>query len=72
MGGMKKALLGAFLFGGVYGALQTDHPWHGAAIVTNARVVISYGLGIAFFVAIVWSLTALRMRAAALLWHKRA
>jgi hypothetical protein len=69
---MKKALLGAFLFGAVFGAFQTEHPWRGAGILTNFRLVIGCGLGIALLVAIVWSLTALRMRAAALLWRKRA
>jgi hypothetical protein len=69
---MWKALLGAFLLGVVYGVFQAEHPWRGHGILTNIRLVTGYGLGVALLAAIVWSLTAVRRRAAALIWRKRA
>src|SRR4051794_1633989 len=69
--GMKKALLGAFLLGSAYGGLQTEHPWRGGSIVSNVGLVIGSGFVVALLVAIVWSLTALRKRAAALIWRQR-
>jgi len=69
---MRKALLGAFLLGSAYGALQTDHPWRGGSIVLNVGLVIGCGLGVTLLMAIIWSMTAMRKRAAALIWHRRA
>ncbi len=67
---MWKAVLGACLFGAVIGAFQTEPPWRGANIFANARLVLGYGLGAAILMAIVWSLTAIRKRAAALIWRR--
>jgi ABC-type branched-subunit amino acid transport system permease subunit len=69
---MRKALLGAFVLGTVFGVLQTEHPWRGKGILANAALVIGCGLGVAALVAIIWSLTVLRLRAAALIWRKGA
>lgn len=70
--GVRKALLGAFLLGAVYGVFQTEHTWYGYGILTNIGLVTGYGLGVTLLVAIVWSLTVVRRRAAALIWRKRA
>jgi hypothetical protein len=69
---MRTALLGAFVFGAFFGIAQTEHPWRGKGILANAGLVIGCGLGVAGLMAIIWSLTALRMRAAALIWRKGA
>jgi hypothetical protein len=69
---MKKVLLGAFLLGSAYGALQTDHPWRGVGIIPNIGLVTGSGLVVTLLVTMVWSLTALRKRAAALIWRQRA
>ena len=69
--GLRKALLGAFLLGAIVGAFQTEHPWHGASIFANASLVLAYGLGVAFLMTFVWSLTAIRKWVAALIWRER-
>jgi hypothetical protein len=69
---MKKVLLGAFLLGSAYGALQTDHPWRGGGIIPNIGLVTGSGLVVTLLVTMVWSLNALRKRAAALIWRQRA
>jgi hypothetical protein len=69
---MRKALLGAFLVGAVLGTFETEYPWHGMRVLTNAGLVTAYGLGVAVLIAIVLALTAVRQRAAALIWRKRA
>jgi hypothetical protein len=69
---MRKALLGTFLLGAVFGALQTWHPWRGTGIIANVGLVIGYGIGVAVLMAIIWSLTFVRQRAAALIWRKGA
>jgi hypothetical protein len=70
--GMRKTLLGAFLVGAVLGILETEYPWHGMRVLTNAGLVMGYGLCVAMLTAIVWALTGVRQRAAALIWRKRA
>jgi hypothetical protein len=70
-GAVWKALLGAFLLGGALGAFQTEFPWRGGGILTNIGMVVGYGFGLALIMAIVRSLTAIRMRAAALIWPSR-
>jgi hypothetical protein len=67
-----KALPGAFLVGAAFGVIQTEHPWRGASIYANARLMLGYGLGLAFLMAIVWSLTAIRKWMVTLIWRKRA
>jgi hypothetical protein len=68
-GGLKRALLGAFLIGGLYGAFQPYYPWRGAGILANLALMISCGLGLAVLMAVIWSLTAIRKKAAALIWR---
>src|SRR5579872_6051555 len=68
-GGLRTALLGAFFVGGFYGALQPYDPWRGAGIPANLGVMIGCGLGLAALMAVVWSLTALRNKMAALIWR---
>ena len=70
--GMRKALLGAFVFGTFFGVAQTEHPWRGKGIMANAGLVIGCGLGVAALMAIIWSLTALRLTAGALIWRRGA
>ena len=69
--GLWAALLGAFLLGGVYGAIQVEYPWHGVGILANVQQVLGYGLGLGLLMAIIWSLTAIRKWVAALIWRKR-
>jgi hypothetical protein len=69
---MRKALIGAFLLGAFFGVFQAGHPWRGNGIIANAGLVIGYGIGVAVLVAIIWSLTVIRQRVAALIWRKRA
>jgi hypothetical protein len=69
---MRKALLGAFVFGAFFGVAQTEYPWRGQGILANAGLAIGCGLGVAALMAIIWSLTVLRLRAAALIWRKGA
>jgi hypothetical protein len=54
--GMKKVLLGAFLLGSAYGALQTDQPWRGGGIIPNIGLVTGSGLVVTLLVTMVWSL----------------
>ena len=67
---MRNALLGAFIFGAFFGVAQTEHPWRGKGILANAGLVIGCSLGVTALMAIIWSLTVLRLRAAALIWRK--
>jgi hypothetical protein len=69
--GLRKALLAALLLGTVYGVFQTEYPWRGERILTNVGLVIGCGFGFALLMAVIWSLTTLRMRAAALIWRRR-
>jgi hypothetical protein len=69
---MWKAVLGACLLGAVIGVFQTEHPWRGANIFANAKLVLGYALSVAILMAIVWSLTAIRKSVAALIWRKHS
>jgi hypothetical protein len=69
---MRKALLGAFVLGAVFGLLQTEFPWRGTGILANTRLIIGCGLGVAVLMTIIWSLTAVRQRVVGLIWRKRA
>jgi hypothetical protein len=69
---MRKALLGAFVLGTVFGVLQTVHPWRGKGILMNAALAIGCGLGVAVFIATVWSLTVVRLWAVTFIWRKGA
>jgi hypothetical protein len=61
--------MSAFLVGGVYGAAQAEHPWHGAGILTNAGLMVGCGLVAAVILAVILALTAVRKRVAALIWR---
>jgi len=69
---LRTALLGAFLLGAAFGVFQTEHPWRGTSIIANAGLVLEYSLGLALFMAIIWSLTAARLWAVMLIRRKRA
>jgi hypothetical protein len=66
---MRKALLGAFVLGAIFGVLQTDHPWRGKGVLANSDLVI--GLAVAALMVMIWLLTAVRLEVGALIWRKR-
>jgi len=66
---MVKASVGAFLVGSIYGAVQARQPWHGHGILANTRLMVGCGLLTTLLLIVVLSLTALRMRIAALIWR---
>jgi hypothetical protein len=68
---MRKALLGAFVLGTIFGVLQTDHPWRGKGVLANSGLVIGCGLAVAALMVIIWLLTAVRLGVGALIWRKR-
>jgi hypothetical protein len=69
---MRKALLGAFVLGAIFGVIQIDHPWRGKGILANSGLVIGCGLAVAALMVIIWLLTAVRLGVGALIWRKRA
>jgi hypothetical protein len=68
---MRKALLGAFVLGAIFGVIQIDHPWRGKGILANSGLVIGCGLAVAVLMVIIWLLTAVRLGVGALIWRKR-
>ena len=64
-------MFGAFLLGGIYGALQTESPWRGGDVAGNVASVIGCGLLAIVIVAIVVVMTAIRTRVLALIGLKR-
>ena len=66
---MVKALLGAFLVGSIYGAVQAQLPWRGHGILANTGLLVGSGLVTTMILIVTVSLTAARKRIVALVWR---
>ena len=64
-----KASLGAFLIGSLCGAVQAPQPWHGHGSLANTGFMVGCGLVTALILIVILSLTAVRVRIAALIWR---
>lgn len=69
--GLWKALLGSFILGCICGALQAENSWRGKGILANLALMLGYGIGLLLLMAIIWSLTAMRRKAATMIRPKR-
>ena len=66
---MVKASMGAFLVGGIYGAVQAEQPWRGHGILANTGLMVGCGLVLTLVLIMILSLTAARQRIVALIWR---
>ena len=66
---MVKALVGAFLVGSIYGAVQAQLPWRGHGILANTGFLVGSGFVTTLILILILSLTAARKRKVALIWR---
>jgi len=66
---LLKRLVGAFIVGNIYGAVQAQQPWRGHGALINTGLMVGCGLVTALILIVILSLTALRKRMVALIWR---